>query len=56
MLEGASHYNFGAFWVSKLLSERTDKMAAKAVQGVVAQVSALSPAFAVRIGSRGYSK
>ena len=31
-------------------------MAAKAVQGVVSQISALSPAFLVRVGSRGYSK
>merc|ERR1712151_1356561 len=33
----------------------TDKMAAKAVQGVVSQISALSPAFLVRVGSRGYN-
>merc|ERR1712168_1224751 len=33
----------------------TDKMAQKAVQGIATQISALSPAFLVRIGSRGYN-
>uniref|UniRef100_A0A7M5UXM9 ATP synthase subunit g, mitochondrial n=2 Tax=Clytia hemisphaerica TaxID=252671 RepID=A0A7M5UXM9_9CNID len=49
--EQSCSYNF-AFWVVEV---STDKMAAKAVQGVVAQISALSPAFLVRVGSRGFN-
>merc|ERR1712019_36772 len=33
----------------------TDKMAQKAVQGLASQLSAVSPAFLVRIGTRGFN-